>query len=111
MFILKKLKSATLIEAIIATVLIVIVFIMASLVLNNLILNTYSKNTYVIAYRLNELEYNLQNKTIQLPYEENYEGWNITIAKEKIKSDEFVTIKANNDKTDKAIIRQRIYEN
>jgi uncharacterized membrane protein YhiD involved in acid resistance len=111
MLVLNRLKSATLIEAIIATVLIVIVFIMASLVLNNLILNTYSKNTYIVEYRLNELEYNLQNELIQLPYEENYDGWTIAIAKQKIKFSEFVTIKANNNKTNKTIMRQRIYEN
>ena len=110
MVVLKKIKSATLIEALVATVLIVTIFIIASLVINNLLLNTISKKTYQIEYRLNELEYNLQNQTIQVPYEEDYEYCKISIQKVNIQSNEYFEIILNNNKTKKEIIRKRVYE-
>jgi predicted PurR-regulated permease PerM len=110
MVVLKKIKSATLVEALVATILIVIIFVIASLVLNNLVLNTLSKNTHQIEYRLNELEYDLQNHVIKIPYEEEYEDWDIIIQKEKIQSNEWLSIVANNTKTNKEVIRKRIHE-
>ncbi len=79
MVILKKVKSATLIEAIIATVLIVIIFIISSLILNNLLINTFSKNTHSIETRLNQLEYAVQHNAITIPYQETFNNWSITI--------------------------------
>lgn len=109
MVVLKKVKSATLVEVIVASVLIVIVFMIASLVLNNLILNTFSKNTHPIETRLNELEYELQNGLIQLPYEENYKGWDIAIQVEKTTPKENLLILATNGQNGKEVTRQRIY--
>lgn len=109
MVVLKKVKSATLVEVIVASVLIVIIFMIASLVLNNLILNTFSKNTHPIETRLNELEYELQNDLIQLPYEENYKGWDVTIQVEKTTSKENLLIQAINSHSEKEVTRQRIY--
>lgn len=105
-----KIRSATLVEALIATVLIVIVFMIASLVLNNLVLNTFSKNTHQIEYRLNELEYDIQNGVIKFPYHENYDVWNIAIDKAGNSSGELLTIMAVNEKNNKEITRTRIYE-
>jgi hypothetical protein len=110
MVVLKKIKSATLVEAMVATILIVIIFVIASLVLNNLVLNTLSKNTHQIECRLNELEYDLQNHTIKLPYDEEYEDWKIAIQKDKIQSNEWLIIVASNKKTNKEVIRKRIHE-
>ncbi|AIG31041.1 hypothetical protein IA01_11495 [Flavobacterium psychrophilum] len=110
MVVLKKIKSATLVEALVATILIVIIFVIASLVLNNLVLNTLSKNTHQIEYRLNELEYDLQNQAIKIPYEEEYEDWEIIIQKEKIQSNGWLNIVASNKKTNKEVIRKRIHE-
>jgi predicted PurR-regulated permease PerM len=110
MVVLKKVKSATLVEALIATVLIVIVFVIASLVLNNLVLNTMSKNTHSIENRLNELAYDLQNKLLKLPYQEEYEGWNISLKIVKENSNEFLNYTAINQKSDKELSRNRIYE-
>lgn len=110
MDVLKKVKSATLIEAVVATVLIVIVFIVASLVLNNLVLNTYSNNTHAIENRLNELEYDIQNNTVKLPYDEQYKEWQIEIKKEiEVKATESkvrLIIEAKNEKNNKSILRQ-----
>jgi hypothetical protein len=109
MVVLKKVKSATLVEVIVASVLIVIMFMIASLVLNNLVLNTFSKNSHPIENRLNELEYELENDLIKLPYNENYKGWDIAIRIEKKDSKMDLLILATNEKNTKEITRQRIY--
>ncbi|MEN2401770.1 hypothetical protein GKZ90_0018420 [Flavobacterium sp. MC2016-06] len=106
MVVLKKIKSATLIEAIVATVLIVIVFVIASLILNNLVLNTFSKNTHAIENRMNELEYQIQNNIIKLPYQESYKNWEITIQEEKSKSKSIINIQAENIDRKKEITKQ-----
>lgn len=106
MVVLKKIKSATLIEALVATVLIVIVFVIASLILNNLVLNTFSKNTHAIENRINELEYELQNNNIKLPYQEIYKSWSITIQKEKTESGAVINIAAENNSQKKKISKQ-----
>lgn len=110
MVVLKKLKSATLVEALLATVLIVVIFVIASLVLNNLVLNTISKSTHQIDYRLHELQYNLQNSQIQLPYREAYEGWDIVIEKKRNSDQNLITITASNQTTDKVITQNRMDE-
>jgi Tfp pilus assembly protein PilV len=79
MVVLKKIKSATLIEVLIATLLIVIIFMISSLVINNLLLNNFSKNTHRVETHLHELGYRLQNGDLNLPYEEVYEDWQINI--------------------------------
>lgn len=109
MVILKKVKSATLVEVIVASVLIVIIFMIASLILNNLVLNTFSKNMHPIENRLNELEYEIQNDLIKLPYQENFKGWDIAIKTEKTDSKVELIILASNEKNTKEIKRQRIY--
>jgi hypothetical protein len=109
MVILKKIKSATLVEVIVASVLIVIIFMIASLVLNNLVWNTFSKNTHPIDNRLNELEYEIQNNLIKLPYQESFKGWDIAIKTEKTDSKEELLILAINEKNNKEVSRKRIY--
>lgn len=108
MVVLKKVKSATLIEALVATVLIVIIFIVASLVLNNLVLNTFSKNTHAIENRMNELEYDTQNNNLKLPYQENYKGWDISINFEKNSTKKILSILAVNSSSKKEILKQQI---
>lgn len=101
MVILKKVKSATLIEALVATILIVIIFVIASLVLNNLVLNTFSKNTHAIETRMNELGYQIQNNAIKLPYQEEYKGWNIYISLEVVASKKIISVEATNNASKK----------
>lgn len=108
MVVLKKVKSATLIEALVATVLIVIIFVIASLVLNNLVLNTFSKNTHAIENRMNELEYETQNNRLKLPYQENYKGWDITISLETVLNKKLISISATNGSSKKEISKQQI---
>jgi hypothetical protein len=110
MVVLKKVKSETLVEVIVASILVVIIFMIASLVLNNLVLNTFSKNTHPVENRLNELEYELQNGLIELPYQENYKGWDIMITTEKMDSQKELLIVAINEKNNKKLSRQRLYD-
>lgn len=110
MAVLKKIKSATLIEALVATILIVIIFIIASLVLNNLILNTFSKNTHPVETRINKLEYEIRNKLIKIPYRESYKGWEINIISETVSSNEILTISAVNNSSKKEISKQQIWQ-
>lgn len=108
MVILKKIKSATLIEALVATVLIVIIFVIASLVLNNLVLNTFSKNTHAIETRIYELEYELQNNNIKLPYQETYKDWDISVVLETVSAKKIISISATNNSSKKEILKQQI---
>lgn len=81
MVVLKKIRSATLVEAIVATALIVIIFVVASLVLNNLLINSFKKNTHNADCRVKELLYLAKNSEIQLPYSENFGKWDIKLVK------------------------------
>lgn len=108
MVILKKIKSATLIEAVVATVLVVIIFIVSSLILNNLVFNTFSKNTHSVETRINELEYDVQNNIVKLPYQENFKDWNINIELETISSKKIISISAVNNISKKEITKKQI---
>jgi len=109
MVILEKVKSSTLIEALVATVLIVIVFMVASLVLNNLLLNSFSKNTHAVETRISELEYQLQYKTITLPHKEEFRNWDIDVHKEKNDANTWVIATAINRNNKKEIVKAKLY--
>lgn len=109
MALLKKIRSATLIEALVATVLIVIVFVVASVILNNLLLNSFSRNTHAVENRISELEYQLQYKAIQLPYKEEFEKWDIVL--EEVIKDNNIWLKssASNKVNKKKVIKTKLY--
>jgi hypothetical protein len=108
MVILRKLKSATLVEALVATVLIVVIFMVAS-TMNNLVLNTYSKKEFIVNYRLNVLEYELQNHKRQVPYSEEYQDWKIVINSKVLNGIDTYEIMAVNAKGNE-LKRVRAYE-
>lgn len=112
MDVLKKIKSATLVEALVATVLIVVIFVISSLVINNLLLNGFNNNTTEIENRLYELDYFYQNKKISLPYNEAYQNWDISINKTTtVNSSKSITeFKAQKQQSKKTIIKNRIDE-
>lgn len=101
MAVLKKVKSATLVEALTATVLIVIIFVVASLVINNLLLNTYSSKTQGIDNRLSELQYLIANKKIVLPYSEEAAGWKVDAKMVNHDNASWVILTATNSRTGK----------
>ena len=104
MVVLKKIKSATLIETLIATVLIVVVFLIASLVINTLFFNTFHQKKDIAITRLNELEYSYLHNALAVPYEEEIQNWNISITEEK-HSKPYILFIATNKLTKKEIRR------
>jgi len=108
MALLTKLRSATLIEALVATVLIVVVFIVASLVLNNLLFNSFSRNTHAIENRLFELEYSAQHTIIQLPYSEEFQNWHVELIIEEQQGKQWLKAMVVNNANKKEIIRNRL---
>jgi hypothetical protein len=109
MALLNKIRSATLIEALVATVLIVVVFVIASLILNNLLLNSFSKNTHAVENRLFELGYNAENDLMKFPYAEEFKNWDIKMEKEQIKEQVWLKSTAVNKLNKKEIIKYRLY--
>jgi len=110
MALLKKIKSATLVEALVATVLIVVVFIIASLVLNNLLVNSFSKNTHGIENRIFELEYQAIHGAIIFPYHEEFKNWDIEFIKEQHDNNTVITAHAIHKGSGKEVNKSIIYE-
>jgi hypothetical protein len=110
MAILKKIRSATLIEALVATVLIVIVFVVASLILNNLLFNSFSKNTHAVENRITQLAYLGVHQKIELPYHEEFNNWTIELVKESSKGKLWLNSKAVHTSNGKEVIKIRLYE-
>lgn len=109
MALLKKIRSATLMESLVATVLVVILFMIASLILNTVIVNTYKQNTHAVETRLNRLEYEIQHHMGELPHDEKYQNWQISI-KQKDQISTIVILAATNDSGKKEILRELITE-
>lgn len=103
MVILKKIKSSTLMETLVATVLIVIVFVISSMILNNVFSNSVKNNTQSIEARLNELHYLYTNKKLTLPYQETLGIWEITIENFKNDNNNLVEFEAINTLNNKSI--------
>lgn len=109
MVILKKLsleyrvKASTLMETLVATVLIVIVFMLASMILNNIFSNSIKSNTSAIETYLNELRYFQENEKLELPYQETFQDWNISIVRFSENNKKFTEFEAINSKTNKTI--------
>ncbi|MDH7445315.1 hypothetical protein [Aquimarina sp. 2201CG14-23] len=79
MVILKKIRAATLIETLTASVLIIIVFMIASLSFNNIFTNHIKRDRSTIENRIKELEYLVIHEKIRLPYTEDFDSWEIEI--------------------------------
>ncbi|WP_299432264.1 hypothetical protein [uncultured Aquimarina sp.] len=79
MVILKKIKAATLIETLTASVLIIIVFMIASLSFNNIFTNHVKRDQSSIENRIKELEYLVIHDKLKLPYTEDFSTWEIEI--------------------------------
>lgn len=112
MDVLKKIKSATLVEALVATVLIVVIFVVSSLVINNLLMNEFNNNTTEVENRLYQLEYAYENNTIQIPYHETFQNWDISIDKVTTPNTgiKMIELKAKKDQKKKELIKHRIDE-
>lgn len=100
---LHRVKGSTLMETLVATVLIVIVFMIASMILNNLFSNTITSNTQAIDNHLNELQYLQQHDQLQLPYNDIFQNWSVTIIALKENDQMLIEFEATNIKTNKTI--------
>ncbi len=109
MALLKRIKASTLIETLVATVLIVIIFMVSSMILNNLLSGKIKENTEIVQERLNTLEYQYLNGGIRLPYYEDFENWEITIAPDLDNGGDSVLFTAENISTKKKLTTHTIY--
>lgn len=79
MVVLKKIRAATLVEVLTASVLIIVVFMIASLSFNNVFNNQLKGDQSSIDNKAKELEYLLIHKKIKTPYIEDFDGWEIRV--------------------------------
>lgn len=83
MVILKKIRAATLVETMIASVIIVIVFLIASLSLNNVFKTAVNSNDSELHNRVSEVTYFIKNEKIAVPFYEENEKWDIEVEKKE----------------------------
>lgn len=89
-------------ETMVATALIITVFMISSMILNNLFVSMTSSNTRSIDAHLNKLEYLYHNKQLDIPYDEEFEKWRVTV--EHIRNSipaktEFIAVQIETKKT------------
>ena len=111
MGLLKKIRGATLVETIVATVLILVIFVISSLIINNLFRNNLVRNTDAIETHLNLLEYRLQHNQVTLPYFEDYADWEISIEEPSRTSESAILIRAQKTNADKQVEKRILNEN
>lgn len=109
MVVLKKIKASTLMETMVATVLIVVVFMMSSLLLNTIFSASIKGNTQPILEKLHELEYEYKNGKIVLPYNEDWNNWDIFINSFSPKEATYIQLEATNMDS-KKVVSSIIYE-
>ncbi len=110
MALLKKLKSATLIEALVATIIIIIIFMISSLILNNLLATSFSKNTHGVENRIHEIIYSFDNNKFKLPYNEEYEQWDIEVFSEGNENIPLLFCRAVHKDSKREVIKISYYE-
>jgi hypothetical protein len=98
---INRLRSATIVETLVASVIIVVVFSMASLILNNTFKNKILSNTSDIENYANKLFYLTQHNRIKMPYSESYSGWQLTMTKDRDKLILEAEKRLNDDRTKK----------
>ncbi|WP_046744108.1 hypothetical protein [Kordia zhangzhouensis] len=99
MALLKKIKAATLMETLVATVLIVLVFMISTFLLNSLFNNTVRQNTDALKTHISELAYLSIHHQISVPYDEVFDNWDISV--ERV--DNKLIFEAIHQKTSKTI--------
>lgn len=104
MVVLKKVKSSTLMETLVATVLIVVIFLMASMVLNTLFASSIAQNDSKIRQELLQLQYQYQNNKLKLPYYGNQDNWSIEVSEIDWNDKTQVVFYALEEKTKKEVV-------
>lgn len=96
MALLKKIKGATLLETVIASVIVLIVFVVATATINNVFYSAVVNNTLVFENRVNKLYYLTLHKQFTLPFYENTPDWEISIEESNSNILLSATLKKNN---------------
>jgi hypothetical protein len=103
MVVLKKIKAATLMETLVATVLIVLVFMISTFLLNSLFNNTVKQNTDTLKTHISELTYLSTHNRITIPYDDAFENWHISVERKGTK----LIFEASHKETNKTIRMER----
>ena len=98
-------------ETLVATVLIVIIFMVSSMVLNNIIARNVRQNSERVEERMNRLEYEYNHRAFQLPYQEDFESWEISVFDGSNENSPEVMVEALHVKTNKRLVKSLIREN
>lgn len=104
-----KVRAASLVETLIATVVIMIVFGIAMATVTNVLERTVRSNTGVIDTELRKLEYLYQHEKIKVPDVREVGEWEIQIKKAKEGELNYIVFQAKHQKTQKKRT-QRILE-
>ena len=96
MAVLKRIRSSTLMETLVATVLIVVVFMVASMVINSLFAGSIAQNDDQISQELLELQYLYENEKLNIPYYAEMDAWDIEVIQETWKSNNKIFFSAVN---------------
>ncbi len=81
MAVLIKIKSASLMESLVASIIIIIIFMVASISLNNLFENRFKTDRQNLKAHISELNYLKRNNKLEFPYVEENQNWSISILK------------------------------
>ena len=102
-----KLRGATLLETLVATVLILVIFLVSGLIINNLAKNTIQNNHHSIEVELKRLGYFGLHQKISLPYSAEFKNWNIEVTKNADLNS--IEIEAWRD-SDNTVLNHKIYD-
>lgn len=80
MALLTKIKGSALLESIVATVIVMAVFVAATMLLNTIFAATVKNNDAPYLNRINELTYFATYGTLEIPFYEETDFWEISIS-------------------------------
>ncbi len=108
---LLKVRAASLVETLIATVVIMIVFGIAMATVGNILERTVKSSTGVIDAELNRLEYLYQHEKIIVPDIRELGDWKIRVKKTKEGELNYIVFRAKNQKSQKERIKKILEHN
>lgn len=79
MALLKKVRSSTILETLVASSILLAVFVIGTMSINNIFLSTLKNENHELKTHLSELEYLIIHKNLALPFYEDTDGWDISI--------------------------------
>ncbi len=101
----KKIKAATLVETLVASVLIIVVFSIASIVLNQVVQSKAKANTHHIEQELNRLQYLYSHAQLPAYYKATQGNWTLSIQPVKTTEAASFLMEASHSKTGQKLQR------